>query len=94
MLRIWQVHQPSFTGDISVTFGAGDRSAARAARGRRRWSSSGSRRGDFALLRQLRGGGDLAAALDAAMAADAMFDLGTALRDFIANRTLADLRSE
>ncbi len=50
--------------------------------------------GDFAFLRELSGGGDLAAALEAAMTADPLFDLGTALRNFIANRTLAELRAD
>jgi len=50
-------------------------------------------RGDFALLQVLDDGGDLAAALDAAISADPLFDLGTALRGYIANRTLAELRN-
>ena len=48
--------------------------------------------GDFALLQVLARGGDLAAALDAAVAAEPVFDLGTSLRTYIANRTFAELR--
>ena len=48
--------------------------------------------GDFALLRTLADGGDLASALDAAMTAEATFDLGTTLRACIANHTLTELR--
>lgn len=47
--------------------------------------------GDYAWLAALAGGADLAAALDAAVAADAHFDLGTALRTHIAGGTLAAL---
>jgi len=42
----------------------------------------------------LADGRDLAAALDAAVAAETDFDLGTSLRNCIANRTLAKLRDE
>jgi hypothetical protein len=50
--------------------------------------------GDFALLRTLAGGGDLAAALDAAITAEPAFDLGASLRSCIANRTFAQMRCE
>ena len=44
--------------------------------------------GEFAWLAALGAGDDLATALDAALAADATFDLGTALRARIADATL------
>jgi len=50
--------------------------------------------GDHAMLRTLNDGGDLAMALDAAVAAEPDFDLGTALRAGIANRTLSQLRGD
>ena len=91
VLRIWQVHQPAFEGDITVAFGAvTDHLLVR-----REAGAAVIERlppGDFALLRALGRGVDLAAALDAAMTADANFDLGTALRVHIANHTLAELR--
>ena len=93
LLRIWQVHQPGFEGDIAVAFGAatdhllvrreaGDVVIERLAPG------------DFALLRALAGGYDLATALDAAIAAEPTFDLGTTLRTCIASGTLTELRGE
>jgi hypothetical protein len=92
LLRIWQVHQPGFEGDIAVAFDTGtDHLLVR-----REASTVVIERlpaGDFALLRALGDGADLAAALDAAMRADASFDLGAALRAFVANRTLARLRA-
>jgi hypothetical protein len=93
VLRIWQVHQPGFEGDITVAFGA----ATDHLLVRRETGGVVIERlapGDYALLRALAGGDDLAAALDAATAAESTFDLGTTLRTCIANRTLAELRGE
>ncbi len=91
VLRIWQVHQPAFEGDITVEFGMGtDRLLVRRETGNVVIERIAL--GDFALLRTLAGGGDLASALDAAMTAEATFDLGTTLRACIANHTLAELR--
>jgi hypothetical protein len=93
VLRIWQVHQPEFEGDPAVAFdGRIDRLLVR-----REGEGVTIERladGDFALLRALDDGADLAAALEAATTADALFDLGTALRAFIASRTLTGLRPE
>ena len=90
VFRIWQVHQPGFEGDATVRFGAGiDRLLVRREDGVAIIERLAA--GDFALLGALGDGHDLAAALDRAVLADAMFDLGTALREYIANRTLTDL---
>ncbi len=92
VLRIWQVHQPAFEGDITVNFeGATDQLIVRREAGGVVVERLAS--GDFALLRVLDDGGNLAAAFEAAMTADPLFDLGTALRGYIANRTLSDLRT-
>lgn len=92
VLRIWQVHQPGYTGDIAVAFDA----AADHLLVRREDNVVVERLapGNFALLRTLADGGDLAAALDAAVVAEPAFDLGTSLRTCVANRTLAELRRE
>jgi len=93
VLRIWQVHQPGFEGDIAVAFGeATDHLLVRRQPGGVVIERLAP--GDHALLRALDGGDDLAAALDAATAAEPTFDLGTTLRICIANRTLAELRRE
>ena len=90
VLRIWQVHQPTFAGDISVRFETGTdwllvhREAGAVVI--ERLTS-----GDFALLRALHQGDDLATARGAAIAAEATFDLGTTLGQVIANRTLTQL---
>jgi len=93
VLRIWQVHQPGFAGDMAVAFGdAADHLLVRRVAGVvvvERLTC-----GDFALLHTLAGGGDLAAALEFAVAAEPDFDLGTSLRNGIANRTVAELRGE
>jgi hypothetical protein len=93
VFRIWQVHQAGFDGDADVRFGEGtDRLIVRRERGVvviERLSP-----GDFAFLRALRDGDDLAGALDRAMAADAAFDLSIALRAHIASRAIAQLRIE
>ena len=92
ILRIWQVHQAGYAGDARVQFDAGTDFVlvTRDARG------AGAQRvaaGEFAWLAALRAGADLAAALDAALAADATFDLGTALRARIADATLLRIAS-
>jgi hypothetical protein len=93
VLRIWQVHQPGHVGEVAVEFGAAtDHLLVRRERGAVVAERLAS--GDFALLRALTDGGDLAAALDAAVAAEPAFDLGNSLRSFIANHTFAELRSE
>ena len=93
LLRIWQVHQTGFDGDMSVPFDRGsDRLLVRRETGAATIERLTS--GDFALLRALAAGDDVAAALDAAMEAEATFDLGTALRTYIGNRTLMELRGE
>jgi hypothetical protein len=93
VLRIWQVHQPGFEGDAAVAFDA----AADHLLVRREAGAVIIERlppGDHAMLRTLNDGGDLAMALDAAVAAEPDFDLGTALRAGIANRTLSQLRGD
>ncbi len=93
VFRIWQVHQPGFDGDATVQFGTGtDRLLVRRENGV--VVIERVVHGDFALLRALDDGHDLAHALDAAVAADPAFDLGAALRTHIANRTLVGLRNE
>jgi len=87
ILRIWQVHQEGHADDAHVQFDAGtdfvlvmrDASGVAAQR---------ISAGEFAWLAALGAGDDLAAALTAALAADATFDLGTALRARIADGTL------
>ena len=93
VLRIWQVHQPDFAGDMEVAFDApADHLLVRREDGVvvvERVTP-----GDFALLRSLAEGGNLATALDAAATAEPAFDLGTSLSNYIANRTFAELRGE
>jgi len=92
ILRIWQVHQEGFAGDARVQFDAGTDFAlvTRDATGVGAQRVAG---GEFAWLAALLAGADLAAALDAALAADATFDLGTALRARIADATLLRIAS-
>lgn len=90
VLRIWQMHQPGADAGAPLEPGASpdyllihreagavvvERIAA----------------GDFAWLTSLAADLTLDAALDAALAVDAAFDLGAALRTYIANGTLADI---
>jgi hypothetical protein len=93
VLRIWQVHQPGFAGDVTVSFDvAPDYLIVRREAGGVIIERLPP--GDYALLRTLNDGGDLATALDAAVAAEPDFALEMALRAHIANRTLAQLRSD
>lgn len=90
VLRIWHVHQPGFDGDVHVEFGVGkDWLLVRREAGLvvvERLSAA-----DFAWLQALAAHADLATALEAAVAADATFDLGSALRESIADSTITGL---
>ena len=93
VLRIWQVHQSGYDGDMAVAFDAAtDHLLVR--RERDDVDVERLAPGAFALLRALGGGRDLASALDAAMLAEPAFDLEAALRTCIANGTLSELRGE
>ncbi len=87
ILRIWQVNQPDFRGDLRVALDAGPDHL------RIRRESIGVAleritRGEFAWLSALRGQVPLAAAIERAQAADATFDLGPALHRFIGDGTI------
>ena len=86
VFRIWQLHQPNCAnGEIDWSAGGDDLLV------RREGPTPTIERlaaGDYAWLSALAAGADLAGALDAALAADATFDLGTTLRERIADGTL------
>jgi len=90
VLRIWQAHQDGSAHDGQVEFGAGEdfllvrREAGRVVVER-------VEPGEFAWLAALAAGADLTRALDAAFDPDPTFDLGTALRTYIANGVLTDI---
>ena len=92
VLRIWQAHQEGFPGDARVQFDAGTDFVLVL----RDATGVGAQRilaGEFTWLAALSTGADLATALDAALAAEATFDLGTALRARIADATLLRIAS-
>jgi len=49
--------------------------------------------GDFRLLESLAGGGQLAAALECALAVDPAFDLGTALASYLTDGVLVECQA-
>ncbi len=89
VLRIWQMHQ-SGADDVQPASDAGaDRLLIRREAGAvvvERVTPA-----DFAWLGAFAANADLTAALDAALAVDETFDLGPALRTYVANGTLVDL---
>jgi len=90
LLRIWQVNQPGYDGEMSVDFAAGpDRLRIR----RERLGVALERiaGGDFAWLAALSTGANLAAAIAAAQHADATFDLGGGLHRFIGDGTITGI---
>lgn len=90
VMRIWQVHQGSHEGDMGVDLGAGGDLVLV----RREGEVPVIVRlppGEFACLQALAQGADLAGALAMALAEDATFDLGTALRTRIADGTIMSL---
>jgi hypothetical protein len=88
VMRIWQAHQAAFDGQVNLDAGADHLLVRREGVGP---SIAHIAPGDFACLRVLADGGDLASALDAAVAIDADFDLAITLRTFIADGTIAGL---
>ena len=90
VLRIWQAHQDGSPPGGPVEFGAAeDLLLVRRETGR--VVVERVEPGEFAWLAALAAGADLARALDAAFDADPTFDLGTALRTYIANGVLTDI---
>jgi Putative DNA-binding domain len=88
VMRIWQVHQSD--GDKAVDLDAGpDHLVVRREGAVPSIARCGA--GDFAFLAALSGGADLGTSLEAAVAIDAWFDLGTALRRYIGDATIAGL---
>ena len=92
MLRIWQVHQPGFTGEPAIDF---DVPPVHLLVRREAGAATIERidTGEFAWLTALQLGNSLGIALDAALAADPAFPFERTLRDRIADRTLAALRA-
>lgn len=87
VLHIWQVNQPDHRGDLRVDLYAGPD----ALRIRREADGVVLERvgaGEFAWLVALREGAAIATAIERAQAADATFDLGTALHRFIGDGTI------
>lgn len=92
IFRIWQVHQAAYAGDGSVDWGSG----ADYLLIRREGEMPSIERvqpGDHAWLSSLATGADLSVAIEAALALDATFDLGTALRAYIGSGTLMVMAS-
>ena len=91
-LRIWQLHQPGFTGGHVIDFDAPPEHLLV----RREAGVAAIERidaGEFGWLVALERGQPLASALDAALAVDPAFAFERILRDRIADRTLARLRA-
>ena len=87
VLRIWQVHQRGDERELAVDFDCDpDRLLVR--RDAHGVAAERLAPADFAWLHALHAGSDLATAVDLAVAADASFDLGHALRTYVPDRTI------
>jgi len=91
VLRIWQVHQEDFAGKPDVDF-ASPPDCLLLRRDTGPVVVERIAPGEYAWLQGLADGATLAAALDAALEADAAFSFESALHTRIADRTLAGLR--
>lgn len=90
VLRIWQVHQPGHEGDFAVDWEAGgDRVLLR--RDADGVALEALPAGEWTWLAALSRGETLGAALESAAAADGGFEIGAALRQRIADGTIAGL---
>jgi hypothetical protein len=90
ILRLWQVNQPHFDGDDQVMLDEGA-NALLIRRDEHGIALESLDRGEFAWLSALAAGAALGTAIDAALEADAAFDLGTALSKHIAAATIASI---
>lgn len=86
--RIWQVNQPDHTGDDRVALDEGAETLL-IRRDDHGVSLERAGAGEYAWLAALAAGSALGAAIEAAQAADATFDLGSTLRSHIAAGTIA-----
>ena len=93
LLRIWQVNQPEYGGDLQVDFAAGPDHLRirRELEGTKGVVIERLPAGDFAWLSALSEGATLAEAIERAREADGSFDLQTALQAFIGDGTIAGL---
>lgn len=90
--RIWQVNQPDYAGEEGVDLASGDvRLLVQRREGRVELRALDA--ADWAFLQAVAAGGDFGQACDAALAAQADFDLDTALARLIQDRTLVDFVS-
>jgi hypothetical protein len=90
VLSIWQVNQPDHHGGLQVDFdGPPDRLRIRREPDGVALERIGA--AEFNWLAALLDGAPLAAAIERAQAANATFDLGTALHRFIGDATIAGL---
>jgi len=92
ILRIWQVNQPEATGDERVDLGEGGDTllVSRAASG---VTVERIDRGDHAFLSALAANATLGVASERAAGTVSDFDLGAALRRYVANQTLVAFRA-
>jgi hypothetical protein len=90
LARIWEVHQDDYTGEFAVDLTAGaDRILVH--RPRFRVGVAALSAGEFGFLREARHGAPLARALEAALAADARFDLATAVVRWVEMRVITGI---
>ena len=97
ILRIWQVNQADYVGDQQVDLSEGGVQLA-LIRGNARENDFAVSilpltAGEFAFLRAISDGNALTAALDAALASDAGFDLGAAIHHCINQAIIVDFKS-
>jgi len=90
ILRIWQVNQPDHEDDDRVSLDQGGQ-ALLIRRDEQGIALESLGDGEFAWLSALATGAALGIAIDAALEADAAFDLGTALSTHIAAGTIASI---
>jgi hypothetical protein len=92
VLRIWQVNQPGYPGDLRIDLGEGPDTLL-VTRGTNGVTVERIGRGDHTLLAALAANATLGSAAEAAAAAEPAFDLGVALRRHVANQTLVAFRA-
>ncbi len=92
LARIWEVHQPEYSGDFDIGLHAGHPAPALVFRPELRVKVSPLSPGGHAFLASALAGATLGVALDTAMSEEPEFMLGAALMGWVSGRVVVDLR--
>jgi len=89
--RIWQVNQPGYAGDVTVSLDEGE-ARVLISRAGYEVAVAAVRAGEYAFLEAAASGLELSRAVEAALAQDPALDVATLLRDLAAREIVVDFQ--